>query len=249
LARHLSIAEKLSEALCVWQGILKLEFTPEAVREIAHLHYKTGENQHALNSYYEYLAVAPEDDPHIYEVFKNMGNIFTRTGDYDSAEEYYHRAFRLRPYSDVLMVNYATLSYQRGELDRAVEFFRNAVRTNPKNEMGWTGLAMMHRQFGDFDLAWADLERGLELAPQNRSAVILAADWAIKDRKEVRGAEIVSEYLSLAGPDEEMSLVLINLFCAMGRLELADIEIERVLSWNPSRKDVRELREKLRDKL
>jgi hypothetical protein len=45
--------------------------------------------------------------------------------------------------------------------------------------------------------------------------------------------------------DEELSLVLINFYCASGALRTALIEIERVLAWNPEHAEVQGLRKKI----
>ena len=43
----------------------------------------------------------------------------------------------------------------------------------------------------------------------------------------------MSDYLSTVELDEEMSFVLVQLFCQMGQFEYALIELDRVMLWNP----------------
>ncbi|MBX2988610.1 MAG: tetratricopeptide repeat protein [Bdellovibrionaceae bacterium] len=245
LAEVLEEAGRHGEALKVRQVMARLSYGFENVFQLAQALYRMNRDQEALHSYYEALSLLTEDDPCQFEIHKNMGNIFVRGGDFEGAEESYNRAYGLNATSDILMVNLGTLEVQRADKGRALSCFRQAVEINPLNEKAWTGLAMIHNEFGDHDLAWGNLERALDLNPGNRTAVHLAALWATRDQSPQRAIPWMEKYLASVESDEEMSLVLVNLFCSAGHLDLAMIESGRVLSWNPGREDVKKLRDRL----
>ncbi|MNT32898.1 hypothetical protein D3C72_1688010 [compost metagenome] len=85
----------------------------------------------------------------------------------------------------------------------------------------------------------------LDINPQNRTAVHLVANWGLRDGQVQKSIEALQNYLGEVEHDEDMSLVLINLFCTTGQFNSARLEIERVLLWNPHNNEVRELKNKL----
>lgn len=245
LAETLEAAGKNSEALKVREVLARFDYGFENAFQHAQALYRQNRDQDALSAYYDALSILSDEHPHLFEIHKNMGNIFVRGGDFEGAEESYNRAYSLNPSSDSLMVNFGTLEIQRGDKGRALSCFRQAVDINPANDKAWTGLAMIHNEFGDHELAWGNLERALDLNPANRTAIHLAAHWGTRDQVPVRVIPWMQDYLASVENDEEMSLVLVNLFCSTGQLDLAGLEIEKILAWNPNRQDVRDLRQRL----
>jgi tetratricopeptide (TPR) repeat protein len=245
LVTALESSQRMDEALVVSKALSQIDYGFENMYRYATSLYKIGKDQEALDKYYEALAVLTEENSLLFELYKNMGNIFVRQGDFDGAEEYYNKAYTLNPQSDVLLVNLGTLEVQRNDFDKSLYCFRRAIEVNPENDKAWVGLAMVHNQMGDSELAWANIERALDINPRNRTAVHLAANWGVRDQVISRATEALQNYLGSVEQDEEMSLVLINLFCMQGHVREALMEIERVLLWNPSHMEVRELKRKL----
>jgi tetratricopeptide (TPR) repeat protein len=246
LADCLEEQKKPSEALVARKAVVNMDYGFESVFKLGNLHYKMGDDHQALEKFYDALALLTEESEHLFEIYKNMGNIFVRQGDFDAAEEKYSKAYTLNSQSDVLLVNFGTLEVQRNDFDKSLFCFRQAVDVNVDNDRAWVGLAMVHNHFGDVDLAWANVENALDINPKNRTAVHLIANWAVRDHKMIKGIEALEEYLSTIDQDEDMSLVLINLYCSSSQMAKAEMEIERVLLWNPGHPEVRELRKKIR---
>ncbi|MGZ3769186.1 MAG: tetratricopeptide repeat protein [Bdellovibrio sp.] len=245
LADCLENVSRTSEALVIRKVLTEIDYGFESLYGYATNLYKLNRDQEALDKYYEALAVLTEENAHLFELYKNMGNIFVRRGDYDGAEEYYNKAYTMNPQSDVLLVNFGTLEVQRSDFDKSLYCFRKAVEINPDNDKAWVGLAMVHNQFTDSDLAWANIETALDINPKNRTAVHLSANWGLRDGKTHKAIELLQEYLGSVEEDEEMSLVLINLLCTAGHLDLALLEMEKVLLWNPDNNEVRQLKKKI----
>lgn len=234
-----------SESLIVRKALTQFDYGFHSLHQYATALYRNGRDQEALDIYFEALAVLTEEDVHLFELYKNMGNIFVRQGDFDGAEEYYNKAYTMNSHSDVLMVNFGTLEVQRNDFEKSLYCFRKAVEINPENDKAWVGLAMVHNQLGDHELAWANIESALDISPQNRTAVHLAANWGLRDGKVHKAIEALQSYLGHVEQDEDMSLVLINLFCSVGLMDSALLEIERVLLWNPDHLEVRQLKKKI----
>ncbi|MCC7404334.1 MAG: tetratricopeptide repeat protein [Bdellovibrionales bacterium] len=224
----------LEEAARCYSELLKIEETTEHHLRMAHLLYHMGEDQEALNHYYLALDGLPGEAPELFEIFKNIGNLQVKAGDFESAEENYNRAFTRNPQSDSLMVNYGTLEIQRGNLPQAVARFREAVEINPQNDKAWVGLALVHRQFGDMELSWGNLERAMDLVPENETALNLAIEWSLKDGRISQIIDRLENYLMIRDQDAAKSLTLAKILYSTGRLRPAALELERTLLLEPT---------------
>lgn len=245
LADCLDKVNRCSEAIIARKALVTYDYGFNSLYGYATALYKSGEDQAAMDKYYEALSVLKEENELLFDLYKNMGNIFVKQGDFDAAEEYYNKAYTVNPQSDVLLVNFGTLEVQRNDFDKSLFCFRKAVELNPENDKAWVGLAMVHNQLSDVELAWANLESALDINPQNRTAIHLAANWGVRDGRIQKSIEFLQTYLSQVENDEEMSLVLINLYCMSHQIDNALLEMERVLLWNPDNTEVRNLRKKL----
>ena len=206
-----------------------------------------GELDLALEAFFDATLRVEDENSLLFEVYKNMGNIYVRKGDFDSAEESYHKAFALTPDSDVLQVNLGTLSVQKQDWSEAQDRFRKALELNSLNDKAWVGMGLCHYQVGEAHLAQATLENALDICPANRTAVHLMASWSLQANSVDRAVERLQDYLATQESDVDMSLVLIHLFCHQQKLDLAKIELERALCWEPMRGDLVQLAEKFQE--
>jgi tetratricopeptide (TPR) repeat protein len=248
LANCLETLGSFEEAAIARRVLSQVRVNFENLHKFATCLYKMGQDERALEQYYEALVHLKEENEFLFETYKNMGNIFVRQGDFDAAEEHYNKAYTLNPNSDVLLVNIGTLQVQRNDFEKSRYCFRRAVEINRNNDKAWVGLAMVHNQLADNELAWANLESALDINPTNRTAVHLYANWGVRDAKTAKSIEVLQDYLSSVEQDEDMSLVLINFFCLTSQFSHAQIEVERVLSWNPDHAEVQRLKKTLHQK-
>lgn len=249
LARRLGTCGREREALRILTSVVKIDSRFETVTALGLLEYKMEIEDKAFVHLQEALLIAPDDEPSLFEIFKTLGNIFVRRGDFDSAEDSYNKAYRIHPESDVLLVNLGTLCIQRADWDSAVDRFRSALQLNIANDRAWVGLAIGHRMKGDLDLAWANLEASLEYNPLNEAALTLALDWGPQQDKEFRVLELLRGFLVEGGWNERFSLAFAYLSWRRGDSELAQLEVERLLAVNPANTQALHLVEEMRTQL
>lgn len=212
---------------------------------LGHAYYKVENDLMAAESYRKALSVQIPDSKLNFDIFKNLGNISVRSGDYDGAEEFYNKAYSLDPHSDPLLVNLGTLALQKSDFEDAKDRFRQALELNPKNDKAWVGLALVHNYFGDHVIAFANLENALDTNPKNKTAVQMVAQWGLRDQKIESAVERLQAYLGEVEFDKEISLVLIHLFCLSGQHAKAKIELERALLFEPDDKTLVEIEAEL----
>lgn len=227
------------------EALVKSDYRFETVAQLAHCFYHQNWDDKALSTYHEALALLSEDSPELFEIYKNLGNIALRDADFEAAEEYYNKAFTQNPRSDVLAVNKGTLALQRNEHTEALHRFREALEMNHRNDKAWVGLAMAHNLMGDFVLARANVGKALDLNLENRTAVHLAVAWAVRDQDLSFAIEALENYVSQIECDEEMSLLLVHLFCQRNQWTEALLEVERILLWNPKNGKVQKIEKEI----
>lgn len=235
LARLLEARGRLDEAYRVLKNVIKIDSGFESISALGLLEYRMEKDADALSHLQDALVIAPadQDEESLFEIFKALGNIFVRRGDYDLAEDNYHKAFRIQPDSDTLLVNLGTLAIQRSNWDLALERFRAALNVNAENDKAWVGLAIGHRMKGDSELAWGNLEAALQYNPLNEVALTLALDWGPADGVENRVLELLRQFLLNGGWNERFSLAFSALSWRKGERDLAQLELERLLAVNP----------------
>lgn len=209
--------------------------------QLAHGLYDVNHFTEALKHYLLALRVADDSQVDLFEVYKNVGNIFVRAHDFDSAEENYNKAYTINPNSSALMVNFGTLEIQRGDLEAARSRFREAILLDDQNDQGWVGLSIVHRSCGDFELSWANLQRALDLNPYNATAIQLGLGWVVKDEKWELVTNWLKNYLGRHSEDSVMSLALAQLHYLRRDLPLAEMEVTRTLSLDPESNEGLEL--------
>ncbi len=238
--------ERNSKAeLQILQQLAKTEKNFQSFSRLGHLHYQRGEFNEAFDFYEKAISELVFDQSQLFDIYKNMGNICVQDRDFEAAEDFYHKAWTLNSESDLLHVNLGTLAIQKNNLNEALERFRRAVELNGANDKAWVGLALAHYEMGDFQLAVANIENALDINAKNRTAVLLAAKWCQKDQRVGWGCQALQEYLSNVDCDPELSIVLVHLFCLRGERELALLELERLLLWEPTHSEALRIEQEL----
>lgn len=246
LAGELRELGRLEEALKIMRNVVKIDSSFQTLNALAQVEYQLEMLDQAFEHLQQAMLIAPENSQVLFEIFKTLGNIFVRRGDFDSAEDSYNKAHRINSASDVLFVNIGTLAIQRAAWDEAVEKFREALHLNLTNDKAWVGLAIGHRMKGDFDLSWGNLEAALEYNPLNETALGLALDWSTYDGREFRVLELIRSFLVEGGWSERLSLAFAWLSFRRGERLAAKLELERLLAVNPGNEQAIKLIEEMR---
>jgi tetratricopeptide (TPR) repeat protein len=209
--------------------------------ETAESLYRNGQDFKAYEYYIAFVGSGAYHPEYLFSAFKNIGNIKVRSGDFEGAEEFYHKAFTINPLSDVLLVNLGTLEIQKSQFEKALYRFRQAVEINPLNSRGWIGLAIAHREYGDLELAWGNLEKALDINTSEETALELAVQWGIKDGKIDSLLQRMNSYL-LENPDDmHMRAQLARVLIIGGRLNPAKSCLENSLKKDPKHQELIEI--------
>lgn len=237
------------ESVKLRRALVKINRSFQNLFGLANALYGREEDALAREIYQELLTKTTVPEEHTFELYKNLGNIYVRSGDFDLAEDCYNRAFVVEPKSDAVYVNYGTLEINRDQLDAAKERFVSAIEINARNDQAWVGLALVHRAKGDFELSWANLERAIDINGKNRTALKLIVEWGVRDGRIQIAAERVGNYLAHDGEDATMAFLYAKCLTLLGCLSEALLECERVVALDPECREAFQLRQVLAQKI
>lgn len=98
----------------------------------------------------------------------NMGDVYSRAGNYEAAEAEFKLATRLNPnYADAYH-NLALAQYQLGELDKAISNFQRALEIRPNLWQSYAQLAQIYYEKEDYQKALDSVNKALLINPQNQ---------------------------------------------------------------------------------
>lgn len=245
LSDQLEVHKKFKEAEVGWKNLVQFYPSFDTHYRYAQCLYLQENDQEAVKHYFACMIYVEDKSIELFEVYKNIGNIFVRTGDYEAAEEYYQKAFSINKNSDSLLVNFGTLEIQRGEYEQALHCLRLAAELNPRNDKAWIGLALVHRNMGDFELSIGNLKRALDVKANNRTAIMLFHSWAESKEDRDQSYDYVVDYIVENPEDVEMSLLSIQNQAQKKNIFLAQMELMRIHMFQPNNQEINHLRQQL----
>lgn len=208
--------QNFTEAALVFKKLTEIKESDIGFILLATAYYQGGEDFRALEAYLRALAYADSEAPFLFDIYKNLGNIFLRIGDICAAEENFNKALRIHPESDVLYVNYGTLEIQKNNFEQALKCFRTSLELNSENERAWIGLSLIHQNYGDLDLSWANLERALQINLDNSVALHLILDRGVKEGRISELINLCDKKMCNGSADVEFCIRYIETLLSIG---------------------------------
>ncbi len=199
----------------------------------AHDLYIHHQDQPAKEAYFFAINQMPFNPPELFEIYKNLGNIFLKEKDFESSEEFYHKALTLNADSDHLWVNLGTLEIQKNNFVMARENFQKAIHLNSNNDKAWVGLALISHHEHDLNLCLAHLQQALEICPRNKTALQMYIQIGVTERVYERVLNACEAYQKIVWDDGDINLVMIQLYHLTHQSDLARVELEKELLFRP----------------
>lgn len=225
---------KLNQALAAAKAMNRSFPSAYSAYRLGEIYYLLREDHQALEHFRRALISQDFNEAILFEIYKNMGNIFVREGDFDSAQEYFDKAYTLDPRHPVLLVNYGTLEIVRDNLDAAKQRFLEALGCESKCDKAWVGLALLHQRLGDYELMLGALDTALDAAPGNETAVKLFVEAAVARGQMDRALARVEAFLAMEPANVDVILTHAQLLWCKSRLPEASLQIEQALLWDPT---------------
>ena len=118
----------------------------------------------------EYFQKAINLNPHLSTALNSLGNAFTELGQFESAFEMFERALQINPrYLDAYL-NFGNSLKKAKEYDAAIKCFQHAIGLSPAHAKTYYLLAEVFYDIGDIASAKINLEKSVQLNPQDIEA-------------------------------------------------------------------------------
>lgn len=236
----------LKEAEVVAATNLNYNYSLIRSLELANIYFLNDKDEEALKLYYDCLSNVIDEEKLLFDIYKNVGNIYVKFKEFDLAEEFFFKAYQINNHSDVLLVNIGVLEFQKKDLEKSKHCFRTAIEINNKNDKAWVGLAMTHIEIGDRDLSWGNLTKALDVNPNNKTALTLLCQFFSETDRNSQCRDYAIKYLENNNFDEDVSMLLIQNLTFAGDFQNAYLESFKNYLWNPENKENEKIYNELR---
>jgi tetratricopeptide (TPR) repeat protein len=163
-----------------------------------------------------------------------MVRIYLEFCDYEGVNEIIGLYCETHEMDDLMCWARGFVKLAEGDQNQAVDYFRRAVEMNPSNDQAWVSLAMIHDEMGDRELATANLERGLDVNPNNATGLKMMAKWQRQGANAEGVLNRLNYYMKTHSFDEEMSICYIQLLKECNALDEARFEVEKQILNDPT---------------
>lgn len=191
-----------SESQC-YRRLLEIETGVHYLIQYSEALTNINDYPEALKALHRALDLIDDADPVLFEIHKNMGNIYLKCGDLEAAEEKYNLAFAINNQDENLIINYGVLAIQKNDYETAKQRFAAVLQKNDNSDLAWVGLALVHRAFSDHELARACLLRGLDVNAYNKLAIVNYYSWCLQDNIDTNTG-IIQVFLEKFPEDQEI---------------------------------------------
>lgn len=180
-----------------------------------------------------------------FEYYRELGNCFSRLGDYTEAERAYQQALEIQPKSDAICVNLGSLEIQRDHLKLAIAYFERALNLNPQNTKAFGGLGIVAFQSQDFVLAARFFGKALDLDTQNALALhqLIECGEHVDLFAEIRRR--AEKFLEKEPNHLRIRFSLAALLYQENCWKECETELDRVLTMEPTHLNAKKLKEEL----
>jgi tetratricopeptide (TPR) repeat protein len=166
-------------------------------------------------------------------LFRHIGDCFTKLGDLENGQANYTRALELDPYCGKTLIGLGTVALQQHNYNVAVPQFQKAVGIAPRDDMASLGLGLAFEGLGELEEARRWTSRACNLNIENTVAIFNLVKLAYDTEFFEEAEQIVSRYVGLHPHDINMVFTLGGLAFRSGKLEEAGKLMENILLLDP----------------
>ncbi len=170
---------------------------------------------------------------HKANLFRLIGDSFTKLGDPEAGKNAYIQAAEQDPYSAKAYIGLGTVGLTKGSYDIAVLHFQKAVSLAPEDEMANLGLGLAFQGMEELAEANKWVVKALEINPENTAAIYTLVKIA-HDRNDFTDTErLLQKYLVLHPSDHNMKYTLGGVLFKLDRYEEVKSLMQEIVKVDP----------------
>ncbi|MCB9228106.1 MAG: hypothetical protein H6618_00695 [Deltaproteobacteria bacterium] len=170
---------------------------------------------------------------HKSNLYRLIGDCFTRLGDNESGKNAYLQAIDLDPYSAKAHIGLGTVSLTKANYDIGVIHFQKAISLDPENDMANLGLGLSFHGLDELNEAHKWVIKSLEINPENTSAIYTLVRIAHERELYEDTEEPLRQYLKRHPHDHHMIYTLAGILYKLKKFDEVIYCLKEVVSINP----------------
>ena len=176
-----------------------------------------------------------------FEIYQELGECYTHTGDIQSALEHFLTAQKLDPASERPFVGLGVAVLQRQEFEKAQVYFQKALGLNAGSCKALTGLALALSSTGRHEEGFKKYQEALDIQPDNLTALMGALQAAYELQQLDVAVHYLRRYLDLYPGNVKILYCLAGTYFKQRRYSDAHDTLEQLFIFEPEHADGREL--------
>jgi tetratricopeptide (TPR) repeat protein len=170
---------------------------------------------------------------HKSNLYRLIGDSFTKLGDSDASKAAYIQAIELDPVSWKAYIGLGTAAMTKSQYETAVIHFQKAITLAPQDEMANLGLGLAFQGLEEFKEATKWILKSLEINPDNTAAIFSLVKIA-HERNDYKDAERALEnYVARHPSDNNMSFSLAGIVFNLGKFDRVIEILQPIVSIDP----------------
>ncbi len=249
---------QLSKFVANWNQMLEIAQGKAMVEESAPITQKIlqAENRFAAKQFVEAIEIIEDifkrkDLPRHQKsnLYRLIGDCFTKLGDGESGKYSYIQALELDPYLGKAHIGLGTISLTRDKYDIAVIHFQKAVSFSPKDDMASLGLGLAFSGINEPQEAQKWILKSLEINPDNAPALQTLLKVCFDHGSTEEMDKILLSYVRRVPENSGIALDFAEILFRQNRFEEALKVLEPLVPKSPTDQKILELVEKTKTEL
>jgi tetratricopeptide (TPR) repeat protein len=170
---------------------------------------------------------------HKSNLYRLIGDCFTKLGDSDSGRTAYTKAIENDQYSPRAYIGLGTVALTKHSYETAVIHFQKAVSLAPDDEMASLGLGLGFQGLREFDESSRWVTKSLEHNPENTAALFTLVQVAHERNKFGEVETAIAKYLTLHPQDYNLAYTLAAIKHKVGKNRDALELVEGIIAVDP----------------
>ncbi len=166
-------------------------------------------------------------------LFRLIGDCFTKLGDLDNGVSNYTKALELDPYCAKCFIGLGTVALQRNNYNVAVPQFQKAVSLAPNDDMASLGLGLAFEGLNELKEALSWTVRACHLKADNTVAIFNLVKLSFEMDEYADAERVLIRYLGIHPHDVNMIYTLGSIAFKTGKPDIALQLMENILSLDP----------------
>ncbi len=170
---------------------------------------------------------------HKANLYRLVGDCFTKLGDPESGKNAYIQATELDPYAAKAFIGLGTVGLVKGSHDIAVIHFQKAVSLAPEDEMANLGLGLAFQGLEELEESNKWVRKALQINPENQAGLFTLVKLAYDRNKFSDAEQSIGKYLTLHPHDHHMLYTLAGILYKNGQNDEALAKLQDIISVDP----------------